>query len=264
AANGHEAIEHLATENVAIQLLDLQMPLLDGFGVLAEMRKRAGELAQPLTLIVTANADAEGRIRGTDLGALDFVEKPFRVPAVRRRIERLLAMARMERGIGSDEATLQQMRSRDPVTGTGTFAMLRPVLEAHFQIAQVTQQPLSCLILCDERYNQILADEGRGAGEARLQHVVRALGELLRTADVVCRIDAAEFVVLLPGTDALGARRVAEKVVACLDGERMCVANATYPHPQMSKANHLFRAASTALAQARSRVGERVAFFETF
>ncbi|MEM6533417.1 MAG: response regulator [Myxococcota bacterium] len=269
AANGEEAIAHLEKENVSIQLLDLQMPRLDGFGVLAQMRERANELAQPLTIIVTANADVDGRIRGTELGALDFVEKPFRVPAVRLRVDRLIAMVRMERGVGDEEASLQQMRTRDPVTGTGTFAMLRPVLESHFQIAQVTQSALSCIVLCDDSYNLALADGGVPAGEERLKTIAAGLKRLLRGADILCRIDAAEFVILLPGTDAAGARGMMNAIIDELQplndgGATLSLANATFPHPQMSKPNHLFRAASVTLAQARSRLNERIAFFETF
>lgn len=269
AADGQEAIELLERHPISILLLDLQMPRLDGFGVLETIRERRGEIAEPLTLVVTANADVEGRVRGTELGAIDFVDKPFRIPAVRLRIERMMSMVQMERGVDEAEASLAHLRTRDAVTGAGTFAMLRPVLDAQFRTAQVTQRPLSCLVACDEGYNLILSEAGKEAGEARLKILAAALDAALRSADVVFRVDAAEMVVLLPGTSATGAARVIEKVTSELAerdalNDSLYFATATYPHPQITVAHHLFRAANVTLAQLRSREVERAAHFEGF
>ncbi len=269
AVDGREAVEALERYPVSILLLDLQMPKLDGFGVLETIRGRSGEIAEPLTLIVTANADVEGRVRGTELGAIDFVDKPFRIPAVRLRIQRMMSMVQMERGVDEAEASLAHLRARDPVTGAGTFAMLRPVLDAQFRTAQVTQKPLSCLVLCDEGYNELLDREGKAAGEARLKALASTLESALRSADLVFRVDAAEMVVLLPGTSATGAAHVIEKVTSELSergalDESIYLATATYPHPHITVANQLFRAANVTLAQLRSREAERAAHFEGF
>lgn len=269
AENGDEAVAHLEKEDVAIQMLDIQMPKLDGFGVLKQMRERESELAQPMTIIVTGNTDVEDRIKGTELGAIDFLDKPFRAVGARLRIERLISMVKMERRVDREQASLAHMRTRDGVTGDGTYAMLRPILDAQFQIARVAQRPLSCLVVCDDSYNDLLNTDGRQAGEDRLKYISSSLNGHLRAADLTFRIDAAEFVVLLPGTDASGIRFVIEKLEKKLSplterGASIYFANATYPHPQLSKPNHLFRAASVTLAQARSRDQERVAYFEGF
>lgn len=269
AADGVEAIDFLAEYDVSILLLDLSMPRRDGFAVLREMRERRSELAQPLTLIISANADVDGRIRGTHLGAMDFVDKPFRLPAVRLRIQRMISMVMMERGVGQAEASLERLRMRDPVTGTGTFALLRPLLDAQFQSARLAQRDLTCIVVCDESYNKVLSDEGREAGELRLRAISDILHQQLRGADLVFRIDAAEFVVLLPGTSAIGARRVIEKLsrgLRQLSGSNQCFyfAAASCPHPQILRANQLFRAANLTLAQARSRERSGTAFFDGF
>lgn len=269
AADGVEAIEFLAEHDVSILLLDLSMPRCDGFAVLRAMRERRSELAQPLTLVISANADVDGRIRGTNLGAMDFVDKPFRLPAVRLRIQRMMSMVMMERGVGQAEASLERLRMRDPVTGTGTFALLRPLLDAQFQSARLAQRDLTCIVICDEAYNRVLSDEGREAGELRLRAISDILHQQLRGADLVFRIDAAEFVVLLPGTSAIGARRVIEKLNRALrqlsdTDQHFYFAAASCPHPQISRANQLFRAANLTLAQARSREQSGTAFFDGF
>lgn len=269
ANDGVEAVEALERDTIDVILLDINMPRLDGFGVLERLR------AMPLTprpavIVVTADADVEGRVRGTELGALDFVTKPFMLRDLRRRIERAVSIVELERRLEDAEATLEQMRMHDPVTGAGTFGMLQAALDAQFQCARVTGKELSCVVVSDERYNEALREQGREAGEERLQRISKRLESLLRGADLLFRVDAAEFVILLPGTPLPGVRRVVERIRETLSEEArssdaaLVLAAATYPHPDINQPSLLYRAVNVTLAQARSREGRRVAYFEGF
>ncbi|HSA06878.1 MAG TPA: response regulator transcription factor [Candidatus Gastranaerophilales bacterium] len=89
AADGEEAIEAYQKHNPDLVVLDVMMPKLDGYGVTREIRKNADT---PI-IILTALGDVSERITGLELGADDYVIKPFspkeleaRVKAVLRRI----------------------------------------------------------------------------------------------------------------------------------------------------------------------------------
>lgn len=267
--DGIEVLAELDRAPVDIVLLDLAMPRLDGFGVLEALRATPGRAVPPV-IIVTANADAEGKIRGTRLGAIDFVEKPFRLADLTRRIERVLSIGNLERKLRDEERQLDTLRGTDPVTGVGTFGVLHAALEAQFACARVTAKPLSCLVVADEGYGSTLAQRGRVAGEERLRSFVQALEKQLRGADVVYRVDASEFVVFLPGTPSVGARRAIERMresfaaQPVLQDAALSIGVATYPHPEIQQPSHLYRAVNVALAQARSQPGQRVAYFEGF
>jgi two-component system, OmpR family, KDP operon response regulator KdpE len=90
ASDGLEAIRKVRDEMPDLVVLDVEMPKLDGFETLREIRRTA---AVPV-IMLTVRGDEEDRINGLDLGADDYVTKPFsarelvsRINAVLRRVE---------------------------------------------------------------------------------------------------------------------------------------------------------------------------------
>jgi DNA-binding response OmpR family regulator len=87
SVSGEEADEVLATDTYDLVLLDLGLPRMDGFQVLERMRKRGSRTP---VLIVTARESLEERVRGLDLGADDYIVKPFDLPELEARVRALL------------------------------------------------------------------------------------------------------------------------------------------------------------------------------
>ena len=137
AADGEQGLARALAEKPDLILLDLMMPRLDGYGVCAELRKRA--LSVPI-LILTAKGQLEDRVKGLDLGADDYLVKPFsteellaRVRAVLRRVARPAAALHMLLlgDVRIDFAKQQAARGRKPVHLTvKEFAMLRLLAES--------------------------------------------------------------------------------------------------------------------------------------
>lgn len=90
AANGQDAMEVLAAQSVSIVLLDLVMPVMDGFEVLAAM-KRNDLYAQIPVIVVTARNDGSSEERAMEMGAADFIAKPYNPTIVRCRIKNVMA-----------------------------------------------------------------------------------------------------------------------------------------------------------------------------
>ena len=88
AANGAEALAWLEREgSVPVIISDINMPELDGFGLLDEVRRRWPDTA---VLMLTAVADVQGAVRCLTAGAMDYMAKPVMVDEVRTRVERAL------------------------------------------------------------------------------------------------------------------------------------------------------------------------------
>lgn len=90
ATNGQEAVESVAQYQPDLVLLDVMMPVLDGFGACERIR----EFSSVPIIMVTARGEENARVRGLDLGADDYIVKPFsatellaRVRAVLRRVK---------------------------------------------------------------------------------------------------------------------------------------------------------------------------------
>lgn len=88
AENGRQALEFLARRkgDVAIVLLDIVMPVMDGFEVLEKLREY-GWLEQLPVVLITADQSEGATLRGYELGVSDVITKPFSPEVVRRRVE---------------------------------------------------------------------------------------------------------------------------------------------------------------------------------
>ena len=92
AEDGHKALELLAEQEADLVLLDIMMPVMDGLTVLSELRQRGSALP---VILLTAKGEDSDKIAGLNLGADDYITKPFnamevlaRVRAVLRRLTR--------------------------------------------------------------------------------------------------------------------------------------------------------------------------------
>ncbi|HEY2952663.1 MAG TPA: response regulator transcription factor [Verrucomicrobiae bacterium] len=137
AANGEAGLERALQEKPDLILLDIMMPRLDGYAVCAELRR----LSNPVPiLMLTAKGQVEDRVKGLDVGADDYLVKPFsteellaRVRAMLRRSERhAKSLQTLTLGdVYVDFIQQQARRGRKPLHLTAKeFAMLRLLAEA--------------------------------------------------------------------------------------------------------------------------------------
>lgn len=87
ACNGAEALEVLQNDpDVELMILDLNMPVMNGFEVLQKMAQNP-EYKRIATLILTNVDEVDKEIKGLELGAVDYIRKPLNIAALRKRIE---------------------------------------------------------------------------------------------------------------------------------------------------------------------------------
>lgn len=94
AANGVEALESLATQEFDLLLLDIMMPELDGFGVLARLKRNRGLRDLPVVMI-SAVDEVQSVVRCIQMGAEDYLPKPFDPVLLRARIGASLEKKRL-------------------------------------------------------------------------------------------------------------------------------------------------------------------------
>ena len=94
AADGREGLQRARRDPFDLVLLDVMLPTLDGFEICREIRK---ESAIPV-IMLTAKADTTDIVVGLELGADDYVTKPFEVPELVARVRAVLRRSRADRG----------------------------------------------------------------------------------------------------------------------------------------------------------------------
>ena len=87
ADNGQEAEEMCFVESYDLIVLDINLPIMDGFSVLKKIRERDKVVN---IIMLTARGDVEDRVLGLDLGANDYIIKPFHFEEIEARIRSLL------------------------------------------------------------------------------------------------------------------------------------------------------------------------------
>lgn len=136
AADGEMGLQRAVAEKPDLLLLDIMMPRLDGYAVCAELRR----LANPVPiLMLTAKGQVEDRVMGLDVGADDYLVKPFSTDELLARVRALLRRARRPAqapatlNLGDVQIDLVRQtarRGRKPVHLTAKeFAMLRLMAE---------------------------------------------------------------------------------------------------------------------------------------
>jgi len=89
AVDGEEAVEMAIQAPPDLVLLDVEMPKLDGFEVLAFLRKRA-ETKDVKVVMLTTAAQVADKLRGAELGASEYITKPFDPKSLRSVVETVL------------------------------------------------------------------------------------------------------------------------------------------------------------------------------
>lgn len=128
---GEEALSVCATEPYSLVILDVGLPDIEGFEVLARLRARGDQVQ---VLMLTARDNLDDRVRGLDLGADDYLRKPFEVEELEARVR---ALGRRRGGDAAPEMRIGAMsvnRSTGRVEVSGRLVELRrrewAVLEA--------------------------------------------------------------------------------------------------------------------------------------
>jgi len=91
AASGREALDTIATHVPDLIILDLMLPDIDGFGICEILRRHAATATIPI-VILTAWATSDAQHIGLELGALDYMTKPFSPKKLVERVQHLLSL----------------------------------------------------------------------------------------------------------------------------------------------------------------------------
>lgn len=111
ASNGREALERVRSDEPDLMILDLRMPELDGFGVLEGLSQMA---SRPDVLVITAHGSIESAIRAVQMGALDFIAKPFDGAHLSHVVKRALEERGLKRRLSSLKTELSQRHTLVP------------------------------------------------------------------------------------------------------------------------------------------------------
>src|SRR6202789_1649971 len=107
ARSGDEALELLLGNDVALALVDVQMPGLNGFELAELMRGNERTRRVPIIFVTAGNADSQRRFRGYGAGAVDFIHKPVEADILRSKADVFFELYRQRQQIAEQRDELK-------------------------------------------------------------------------------------------------------------------------------------------------------------
>ena len=206
AKNGEQAIACArATPPPDLILLDVIMPGMDGYEVLRRLRADERTCNIPV-MFITGMCEAEDETKGLDMGAVDYVLKPFRSAVVRARVRNHMSYIWQRK-------QLEQEAFIDGLTGIPNRRRFDQVMDIEWRRANRHGSQLSVAMVDIDYFKQYNDTYGHGAGDEALRQIAAVMLQVInRSGELAARYGGEEFVVLLPEIERDEAVRIAERI----------------------------------------------------
>ena len=187
----------------------------DGHAIWCEVRSKTIDTLRPelgsiwITMDISARKAAEVALQQGQFELERLVQQ--RTEELRRSVEALKQKV-IEQQVA--EARIQRLAHFDALTGLPNRALLEDRCHVALSSAQRRERPLALLFLDLDHFKDVNDSLGHRVGDAVLVALAQRLVRVVREHDTVCRLGGDEFMLLLPDTDAAGAAKVAEKMLA--------------------------------------------------
>ncbi len=208
AMDGQEGMDAVRRLRPDLILLDVMMPGLGGFEVCR--RLKADPALAPIPIIfLTGASDSLNKVEGLDLGAVDYVVKPFDVAELRARVRAALRTVRYQK-------LLEQRAQIDGLTGLWNRAYFDRRLE---EVLAGCARHDRCASLCMtdvDHFKRVNDTCGHPFGDRVLEYAAEVIRATVRLSDVPCRYGGEEFAIILPDADPEAGAALAERLRAQL------------------------------------------------
>ncbi len=211
AVDGIAAVERCTAVRPDVVLLDIEMPGLDGYQVLARL-KADPEVRDIPVVFLTSRSGMADVVAGLDAGAHDYLRKPFEPPELVARVAAAAQMKKLQDELRRRNADLDRMSRTDGLTGLFNRRHLDEELVRQYSVSRRNRTPVSVLLLDIDHFKKVNDTYGHLAGDQVLQEFARRLKAEVRLEDVAGRWGGEEFLVILPGADPRSSGIVAERI----------------------------------------------------
>ena len=186
AKSGRQALLMLNEMTPDLIMLDINMPVMDGYEVFEKLKANP-EWASIPVVFLTAESDMTKEIKGLEMGAMDFIRKPFDPDVMKTRVDKIMALT--EQKIALEDAV-----NKDSLTELSTRKNLVSFMDS-------PQGKNGYFLLLDlDNFKAVNDTFGHVIGDAVLVKMAKLFAETVKEDDRVCRLGGDEFAIFLPDT----------------------------------------------------------------
>lgn len=213
-----ESVIGLMSEPDACDLILISLTIsgTDGLRLTSHLRSQERTRSIPL-LLIDDNNDIKRVAKGLDLGANDYLLRPYDKSELRARVRTLLKRKKFQDKLRSNYETSLSLAVVDSLTGLFN----RRYLEAHFPklLEKALTDPsrvLGVMVVDIDKFKSINDTYGHPVGDEVIKEIGRRMSRCMRPSDLVARFGGEEFVILVPDTRPELLTQMAERVRASI------------------------------------------------
>lgn len=240
AESGHQALEKTLDYEFALILLDVQMPVMDGYETATLLRGNKRTKNIPIIFVTAANKEEAHVFRGYGSGAVDYLFKPLAADVLKSKVKIFLELHKqrklleqktreldakvaeletLKHELEESNEKLRQLSSLDGLTDLPNRRFFDETLVREWQRGRRRQTPLTLIIADIDHFKAYNDAYGHVIGDDCLKKVARGLDEsILRDVDTIARYGGEEFAAILPETDREGGILIAKRMLDTIDG----------------------------------------------
>ncbi|MEA2463661.1 MAG: hypothetical protein QOJ98_1408 [Acidobacteriota bacterium] len=258
---GEEARAMLANEPWDLVILDRKLPDMDGVVLAQELRSQT-DFRTRYIIMLTGEAEQEDKVQGLELGADDYITKPFSYPELLARIRAGKRIVDLQKELLETNKRLELLSITDGLTKLHNHRHFQDELARAFEESQRYQRPLSLAMIDIDFFKKFNDTYGHAVGDDVLKRAAELYRSSVRSTDLVARYGGEEFAVMMPETALDDGITFAEKIRHMIEttpletqqgplNVTVSLGVASVPHSRIHTAKELIVAADKALYRAK-------------
>ncbi|MBN9082621.1 MAG: PleD family two-component system response regulator [Rhizobiales bacterium 62-17] len=205
------ALFRAAEGNFELVVVSLSLKDFDGLRLCSQLRSL--ERTRHLPILLVADLDDRTKVlRGLDLGVNDYISRPVDQNELIARSRTQVRRKRYTDALNNNVQASIELALVDALTGLYNRRYLEMHLAEMLDQATARSRPLSLMILDIDHFKAVNDTHGHDAGDDVLKGFSHRVKNVIRSADLICRLGGEEFVVIMPDTGMVVAHRIAERV----------------------------------------------------
>ena len=207
-----------ADDTPRLAVLDWMMPGMEGVQICQRIRERK-DRPYVYVLLLSARSEKRDLLRGLELGADDYLTKPFDSEELRARLlvgERIL---NLQDDLIAAREELRFRATHDLLTGISNRGTVMDALRNELSRQVREQKPFGVILVDIDHFKNVNDTYGHLCGDEVLQAVARRMKECMRPYDTVGRYGGEEFLIIASAADARGTLALAERIRRVLESK---------------------------------------------
>lgn len=274
ADDGLSAIKAFVEEKPGFIITDIEMPSIDGYRFISTVRNMEDGKDLPIIMLSGTKDSLKKKLTGFNLGASDFLMKPFESEELVARVKSLLRTRFLLDELKEKNTLLARLAVTDELTGLYNRRHFFETVREQMALGLRHNFKIACMLMDIDHFKKINDTHGHIAGDDVLRKIGSLLNSCKREGELLARFGGEEFVMCLFNTDSASVLRAAERFRHLIKSFEfssshhpnlhvtVSIGVAIYPQASIVTIDELIKAADSALYRSKVDGRDKVSLYE--